>query len=308
VVLAVALMVGGAVALTLGSEAIVRAGTRLAASRGVSTLVLGSILLGLDLGPVIVAAVAAGRDQTALAAGDAFGGMVFLMAATCGVALLLGPRPAEAPGPQLLLVPGGALVATALSLADQFVNRAEGFALLGLYALFVAVLLREGRAAQPVVAQLDRQVERGGRVHPGGGLAIGLVVAVGGAFVLVSGAVRLLERSTLAPGFVGAAIVGGLAASRELLASVRPQRAWGPDTTPEHGLAALGVLGLGALGLAAVIRPLDVDGAAGTAFIAASVLYTVAATAFLLRRRAGRVVGAVIVAATAAWILLAARV
>ena len=59
-------------------------------------------------------------------------------------------------------------------------------------------------------------------------------------------------------------------------------------------------------GLAALVRPLVLDGAASVAFLVAAALYALVAVVFLLRQRAGWALGVVVLVAYAAWLVYAA--
>ncbi|MDQ3991639.1 MAG: hypothetical protein M3245_04935, partial [Actinomycetota bacterium] len=60
--------------------------------------------------------------------------------------------------------------------------------------------------------------------------------------------------------------------------------------------------------LAALVRPLDLDGAASLAFLGAAFLYAVVGATFLFRGEAGRTVGVVVLAFYVGWLLVAASV
>ena len=60
--------------------------------------------------------------------------------------------------------------------------------------------------------------------------------------------------------------------------------------------------------MAALVRPLEVDSAAASAFVAAAALYAVVAAVFLARGRAGKLTGLVVLAGYAGWIVWASRV
>src|SRR5919108_208090 len=64
----------------------------------------------------------------------------------------------------------------------------------------------------------------------------------------------------------------------------------------------------GVLGLAALVRPLVIDAAGSAAFLAMAVLYAVVATTFVAYGRAGRVLGAFVLASYGAWLYWSATV
>jgi cation:H+ antiporter len=124
--------------------------------------------------------------------------------------------------------------------------------------------------------------------------------------VLVAGGIRVLTRTGLEGGFVGAAIVATLASLDEVLLEVLPIRRGRPELATGNLFGTLAAFTSFVPGLAALVHPLQVDGAGAVAFIAAAALYAFLAMAFLVRERAGRVVGLVVLAAYAAWLVYAA--
>src|SRR5437870_13866641 len=107
--LAILLLLAGAGILTVGAEGAIRGAGRLARSRGLSPFVLGALLFGVDVESLGAALIAAGKGQTSIAAGEAFGTIVFLLSAAFGAALLVSPRPIESPGTLMVLLPAGTL-------------------------------------------------------------------------------------------------------------------------------------------------------------------------------------------------------
>ena len=172
---AISLLVAGAAVLTVGAEAAIRGAGRLAKARRISPFLLGALLFGVDVESVGAALIAAGRGQTALAAGEAFGTVVFLFSAAFGAALLLSPRPIESPSIQMVLLPAVTLLAGAAALADRVVSRPEGGALIGVYGIYLGIVIIDGRGAQARAEEIVREAEEGPRaplVHEraGGGV------------------------------------------------------------------------------------------------------------------------------------------
>src|SRR6266567_4048179 len=119
VLFAVLLLLVGAAVLTTGAESAIRGAARFAEARRISPFVLGALLFGVDLESLGAALIAAGKGQTSIAAGEAFGTIVFLFSAAFGAALLVSPRPIESPGTLMVLLPAGTLAMGAIALADS---------------------------------------------------------------------------------------------------------------------------------------------------------------------------------------------
>jgi cation:H+ antiporter len=304
-ILAVVLLVVGAAVLTLGAESAIRGAGRFAREHGISLFVLGAVLFGVDLESLGAALIAAGRGQTSIAAGEAFGTVVFLFSAAFGAALLVSRKPVEAPTPLMTILPAGAVAMGTVALADQVVTRPEGVVLILVYAVYLNTVIREDRAVRAVRERVEREIEEGPRLPAPLLLLGGLALVYAGASVLVNGGVRILARTSLSAGFVGAAIIGALASADEVLLEVLPIRRGTPELATGNLFGTVAAFTSGALGLAALVRPLVVDSAARSAFVAAAALYAVVATVFLLRGRAGKLTGLVVLAAYAAWIVWA---
>jgi cation:H+ antiporter len=307
VALAIVLLLGGAAVLTVGAEAAIRGAGGFARTRRISPFVLGALLFGIDLESLGAALVAAARGQTTIAAGEMFGTIVFLFSAAFGAALLVAGKPVVSPGRDMVLLPALGLAAGAMAISDQLVSRLEAVGLIGIYLVYIGAVIREGRAAQLRAEAIERESREGPRLPSIVLLVIGLGLVYLGATVLVEGGVRLLDRTSLAAGFVGAALLGALASMDEVLLEVLPVRRGIPELATGNLFGTAAAFSSGVLGLAALVRPLEIDSAATSAFMAASVLYTVVATVFLARGRAGRGVGVVVLAVYVLWLLFASR-
>jgi cation:H+ antiporter len=306
--LALGLLVTGAVVLYAGAELAVRGAAGLARATGLPAFALGALLFGIDFEGTGAAIVGAARGETAIAAGEIFGTVLFLFSAAFGAALLFARQPVPSPEPAMVLVPAALLVAAAAALFDRFVGRFEGILLVALYVSYVAAVIRMGgRYAQGRGEELSS--DSGGAPRSAvllvGFTGVGLALLIAGAWVLLSGGARLVEETDLLAGFVGAAVLGVLVSLDEVLLEVLPIRRGAPELATGNLFGTLAAFCSGVLGVAALVRPLDVDSGGAVAFLGAAFLYAVVATVFLLRGRAGRVVGAFVLACYGAWLVAA---
>jgi cation:H+ antiporter len=311
VLLALGLLAGGTAVLYIGAEAAVRGAAGLARTAGIPAFVLGALLFGTDLEGLGTAVVAAGRGQTSIAAGEIFGSILFVFSAAFGVAVLLSRRPVPSPGTAMVLAPSLPLLAASVAIFDTVVARSEGILLVVLFGVYVWFVIREGRVA---VRRRTEEIERetGEAPRSRGGQAAftvgGLALLYVGATVLVAGAERLVLETDLLTGFVGAAILGVLVSVDEVLLEVLPIRRGTPDLATGNLFGTLAAFTTGVLGLAAVVRPLQVDGAGSLALLGVALLYAVVGTTFLARNRVGKVIGLTVLVVYGAWILVASAV
>jgi cation:H+ antiporter len=124
----------------------------------------------------------------------------------------------------------------------------------------------------------------------------------GGAWLLVDGGIRVVSRTSLAAGFVGAAIVGTLASLDEVLLEVLPVVRGQPELATGNLFGTVAAFSSAVLGLAALVRPLTIDSSADLAFLAAAALYVIVAVVFILRGRLSKPVALVLLAAYVAWL------
>lgn len=302
---ALGLLAAGTVILYAGAETAVRGAARFARAAGIPAFVLGALLFGLDIEGLGTALTAAARGQTQIAAGEIFGTVLFLFSVAFGLSLILARQPVPSPSPMMVVAPAASMTAAAAALFDHFVSRPEAAFLLALYVLYLVLVIRHGGVIG------ERNDHEAGETS---GLRLALVTLGGlallyvGATLLVAGGVRLVDRTTLVAGFVGAAIVGTLTSLDEVLLEVLPVRRGAPDLATGNLFGTLAAFTTGVLGLAALVRPLDVDGAANAAFLAMALLYAIVSTVFLVRGRAGRFLGVFVLGIYALWLALMATV
>jgi cation:H+ antiporter len=303
---ALGLLAAGALVLYVGAEAAVRGAAGLARALGIRPFLLGALLFGIDVESLGAAVAAAARGETALAAGEIVGTVLFLYGGAFGAALVVSRRPVPAPEPLLVLTPALHLVAGAFALADRYVARLEGLFLVVMYLAYVGLLLRVGRTPAGLT-EIERETTEARHSTPvTAALTIaGLAMVAVGAAVVVGGASRFVAVSGLTAGFVGAAILGVLVSLDEVLLEVLPIRRGTPELATGNLFGTLPAFAAGVLGLAALVRPLDVDSAAAAGYLAVALLYFLVATVFLARGRAGRWLGGFLILCYTGWLVAA---
>jgi cation:H+ antiporter len=305
----IALLVAGAVLLTVGAELFAEhlagASTRL----GVSVLALGVLLAGAEPEEAVTAVLAAAQGRPSLAAGDAIGANLVILTLTLGLAALLAPLPVSRRVGQYGLAAaagGGVAVAT---LWNGVLGRVEGAVLLLLYVGGVAWVWRREKAP-PVIGELS-ELDDDGRSGPAGRALLMVLVGVGGmiagGFLAVRGAAGLVTTAGAAESVVGLTVLA-LATSLEMLALV-----WVAHRRGVAEVALAGAVGSVAynatvtLGLAALVAPLDIG--PGSPVLAVGLATAALPLLLLAGRRTGhlpRALGAVLVVAYAAatrWLL-----
>ena len=138
-------MVLGLIGLPLGADLLVKNATIIARTYGVSESVIGLTLvaLGTSLPELATTVMAALRRQADVALGNVIGSNMFNLLAIIGVATLIGPIPVD---PDFLrfdlwIMLGASVLLFPFVFMKWNINRIWGFALTGLYLLYITIVL-----------------------------------------------------------------------------------------------------------------------------------------------------------------------
>ena len=268
------LLVVGTVLLLLGADWFMDGVRDLARSLGMSALVLGVILAGLEPEEMLTAALASGRGAPALAVGNVIGTNVTIVTLALGLSAFIFPIVLERKVRRQAVIATGVSLLPIAFLFSGFVTRIEGVLLLAIFIGYTVLLLRTDRkaiqhieAAKTVNPDSNQAAaEQGKPARPKEplwkllALTIGGLVALSvGGPALVEGALRLASLAGIGEGVVGATIVS-LGTGAEMIAlGVTAARKKQADILVGGILGSFAYNLLVTLGLAAVINPLPVD-------------------------------------------------
>lgn len=309
---ALILLLIGTVLLVAGADWFLDGAADLARDLGVSGLVIGVLLVGLEPEEMLTAAIASARGAPALAAGNVIGTNVTIVTAALGLSALIFPMRIDRN------VRRQALIATLVSVVPiallflGTVTRLEGVFLLVVFVGYSIFLFRTDREAFRRVAESDDDDDdtQERPLRPGlywkpvllslGGLA---AMAVGGP-VIVEGALRVAQIIGLGQGAVGASIVS-LGTGAEMIAlGVSAARKKRSDILVGGILGSFAYNLLVTLGLAAAIHTLSVDPHMTFFALSAMVVVHLALLAFIWYGKIPRVVGGLLVGAYVAYLIV----
>jgi cation:H+ antiporter len=294
-------VLGGLVLLVAGAAALVRGAAALALRLGLTPLVVGLtvVAFGTSAPELVVSIDAALKGVGGIAVGNVVGSNVANVGLILALAALLRPLPTN---PALLrrdvpIMIGVTAFVIAL-LHDGHIGLVEGAVLvLGLvgylgFSLYVA--RHDRRVADSLAAEVPVAT---GPVWLDPLLAVaGLAVLIGGAELMVGGAVALAEDFGVSDALIGLTIVAIGTSLPELATSV-------VAAVRGHGAMAAGnVVGsnvfnlLGILGAAAVLNPLHAPGLRPTDLAAMAIFAVVLVPLMLTGRRLVRAEGALLLA------------
>lgn len=271
--LAFGLFVAGTLLLLLGADWFLDGAGDLARALGMSALVLGVILAGLEPEEMLTAAIASARGAPTLAVGNVIGTNVTIVTVALGLSALIFPLVIDRS------VRRQALIATLVSIIPIVllfrgeVTQLEGVLLLVVFVGYTMFLFRTDREAIKRMAEVeadddddddddeDQKSQARPRLHwkpvllTIGGLG---AMAVGGP-AIVEGALRLAQIVGLSQGAVGATIVS-LGTGAEMIAlGVSAARKHRSDILVGGILGSFAYNLLVTLGLAAAIHSIPVD-------------------------------------------------
>ncbi len=316
--LALILLLIGTVLLVVGADWFLDGAGDLARTLGVSALVLGVLLAGLEPEEMLTAAIASARGAPTLAVGNVIGTNVTIVTAALGLSALIFPMVIDRNVRRQALIATLVSVIPIVLLFLGIVTQLEGVLLLVVFVGYTIFLFWTDREAVKRIRASegddddndDQERHSRPRLHwkpillTFGGLA---AMAVGGP-AIVEGALRLAQIIGLSQGAVGATIVS-LGTGAEMIAL-------GVSAARKKRSAILvgGILGsfaynlLVTLGLAATIHALPVD--PHVTFIALPVMVVVhlVLLALIWYGKIPRVMGGLLVGAYIAYLIAVALV
>lgn len=269
---ALGMLVVGILLLLLGADWFLDGAGDLARNLGVSTLVLGVVLAGLEPEEMLTAAIASARGAPGLAVGNVVGTNVTIVTVALGLSALISPTVIERS------VRRQALIATLVSIIPivllflGVVTQLEGVLLLVVFVVYTIFLFRTDREAVKRMAALEAEAadddDEEDQYQPAragfewkavllslAGLA---AMAIGGP-AIVEGALRLAQIVGLSQGAVGATIVSLGTGSEMIALGVSAARKRRSDILVGGILGSFAYNLLVTLGLAAVIHSIPVD-------------------------------------------------
>ncbi len=314
VVLALGLLAVGTALLLVGADWFLDGAGDLARALGVSALVLGVLLAGLEPEEMLTAAIASARSAPALAVGNIIGTNVTIVTLALGLSALIFPMTIDRNVRRQALIATLVSVIPIVLLFLGIVTQLAGVLLLVVFVGYTIFLFRTDREAVQRVAEAEDDddddegnQERQSRdrlrwkpvLQTFGGLA---AMAVGGP-AIVEGALRLAQIIGLSQGTVGATIVS-LGTGAEMIAlGVSAARKKRSDILVGGILGSFAYNLLVTLGLAATIHAIPVD--PHVTFIALPVMIVVhlVLLALIWYGKIPRVMGALLVGAYVSYLI-----
>jgi len=285
------MLLGGLALLAYASDQFVIGAARVALLSKVAPLVVGIVVVGFGTSApeMLVSVLAAVGDNPEVAVGNVVGSNLVNLTVILGIGALLCPMVVQSQvvrreAPMVV----AATILFAVTVQDGF-TRIEGIILLVAMAAALTVVLlgsRQGGAADPLGPET---VELTDPSHHRMGpevvrTLIGLIGTVGGAQLLLSGALDLADRAGLGEGFVGATLVAIGTSLPELVTVVQSARRGETDLIVGNLLGSNLFNALAVAGLAATIAPATLVDATNLTTVATGAALVVAIAAWVTMR------------------------
>ncbi len=288
--------------LYLGGEGLVRGAVALGRAFGLSPLVIGLTLVSVGTSsPELAASVAAVlKGAPAVAFGNVVGSNIANLALVLGLTAAIWPltvrRDFVRRDVPIMLLASGSMF---LLVANGWIGRPESFLLLAAMALYLRYLLRSEAAPPEVEAEFAAEF---GRRRPVGlgilSALAGIALLVGGAYLLITGAVGLARNLGVSERVIGLTMVAFGTSLPELASSLVAAFRRQGDIVLGNLIGSNIFNILFILGTTAAVRPVAVQTSAVwldlVVMMAISLLVTVfLATGSILSRREGVVLAVV---------------
>ncbi|PKQ37781.1 MAG: sodium:calcium antiporter [Actinobacteria bacterium HGW-Actinobacteria-1] len=263
----IAYIIGGLVLLALGAEGLVRGSTALALRLGVSALVIGLTVVAFGTGsPELALSVRAAIDgNSGIALGNVVGSNISNIALVLGAAALVKPMKvrSEIVRREVPLMIGVTLILVAM-LSDGRMSRVEGIVLvLGAVAYTIlSYVAASGGERQSVESEFDEALTPPKRsvLVDVAFVSAGLVALLVGANLLLKGAVAVAAAMGISQVVVGLTVIAIGTSLPELATSITSAIRGEADVAFGNVIGSNVLNILAVLGVAAVIRPFDVQG------------------------------------------------
>ena len=258
-------MVAGFLLLVWGADRLVAGASAFARNLGVSPLVIGLTIIGFGTSApeLVVSAVATLKGNAGLAVGNAIGSNIANMGLVLGATAMIYPLRLESTAlkreyPMLLLI----MLVCFLMALDGIYSQTEGWALITSLALVVIWIIRIGLhrpLSDPLAEEFDAEIPKGVPTKTAiFWLTVGLIVLPVSSIFLVDGAVTIARYLGVTDTVIGLTIVALGTSLPELATAITAA------LHREDDLAIGNIIGsnifnlLGVLGIAAVIKPVEI--------------------------------------------------
>jgi len=249
--------------LLAAARSFTRSAERVGLWLGMSPFAIGVLIVsvGTSLPELVASIVAASRGTTEIVVGNVLGANLSNLLLVMGATAVTARRSIRLSEQYILIDLHfllGSVILVALVLRDGTVGRAEGFALLSAYSVYLFYLVKEGKTEKDVTGGIE--AERPRRRNPPWSdmlvLAATSALIYVGARYTISALETLARLAGVAPDLIALTLLSVGTTLPELVVSASAARAGKADVAVGNVLGSCVFNTLAVMGTASVVRPL----------------------------------------------------
>lgn len=263
-ILTIILIIVGVVLLYYGGELLVDNAARLASFLGMSPLVIGLTIVafGTSSPELLTSVMASFKDAPDVAMGNVVGSNIANLGLILGLSAIVFPLQARArfTRREVPFMIGVAVLLVPLSL-NLVINRLEGILFIILLGIYLFVLFRDGEETAEVDEEFSLEYSEKTKsvIKSSLGIVLSILLLVGGAHSLVTGAVDLARTIGISERIIGLSLVALSTSLPELASSLVAARKHEGDILIGNIIGSNVFNILAVLGLTAIVKPVNMS-------------------------------------------------
>lgn len=290
-------LVLGTLILVYAAKYLVSGLVGMSAKLAVPPFILAMLIISIDLEEFAPAVIGAHQQLTALSYASVLGTVIFLVFLALGSAAAIYPiRHPDFPTKYIVIL--GFFIALNLIFSlDGEISSVEGYVCLGVYLLWMTYLitdLRRNQAAKAEMEEADEEVKeilKKKAWHFPSLFIAGLIGLVIGALLVIQGVQAVLQWWGISQTILGVTLLAIAANSVELIEAIIPAKKGLPEVVIGNVTGSSIFQLLFTVGIAAIIRPLQVERVALTFVFPAVIVAWLLLLTVVLRGRTERALG-----------------
>jgi len=290
-------LVLGTLILIYAAKYLVSGLVGMSARLAVPPFILAMLIISIDLEEFAPAVIGAQQQLTALSYASVLGTVIFLVLLALGSAAAIYPIKHPDFPVKYIFIMGGFIALNLIFAFDGTVSSAEGFVCIAVYLLWMIYLimdLRRNQAAKVEIEEAEDEVKEILKKQPWHFPALfiaGLIGLVIGALLVIQGVKTVLQWWGVSQTILGVTLLAIAANSVELVEAIIPAKKGLPEVVIGNVTGSSIFQILFTVGIAAVIRPLQVEREALTFVFPAVIIAWLLLLTVVLRGRTERALG-----------------
>lgn len=258
-------LIVGTFILVFAAKYLVEGLVGISARLAVPPFILAMLIISIDLEEFAPAVIGSHQQLTALAYASVLGTVIFLIFLALGSAAAIYPIKHPDFPTKYILIFGGFIALNFFFAVDGIISSAEGYICITVYFLWMIYLiadLRRNRAAKVEIEEAEDEVKeilKKKAWHFPALFIAGLIGLVIGALLVIQGVKTVLQWWGISQTILGVTLLAIAANSVELVEAIVPAKKGLPEVVIGNVTGSSIFQLLFTVGIAAIIRPLEVE-------------------------------------------------